>query len=95
VVKLEISPAGEDSFSVGAVAHKALRYQVKVNIGGISGAIAPIVGKQPPDTYVWVAGGNQPGFLCSEGPLCDGCPIWRIELASPVWPKGNQTSKSR
>jgi hypothetical protein len=24
----------------------------------------------------------------SEGSLFEGGPIWRIELASPVWPKG-------
>jgi hypothetical protein len=32
-------------------------------------------------------GGSAPAFLKSEGPLCDECPIWRIELTSPVWPK--------
>jgi hypothetical protein len=87
VVKLEIAPTGEDSFSIGIAAHKATRYNVKVEIGGISGVVAPIVGKQPPDTHVWMVGGKAPGFLKSEGPFYDGGPIWRIELASPVWPK--------
>lgn len=89
LVKLEITPEGEDSFSVGGSSRKALRYRIKVDIGGISGVIAPIVGKQPPDTHVWMVGGKAPGFLKSEGPLYDGGPIWRIELASPVWPKGD------
>jgi hypothetical protein len=88
LVKLEISPQGDDSFSIGGSPAKALRYVVKVDIGGLSGAIAPIVGKQPPDTYVWMFGGRAPGFLKSEGPLCEGGPVWRVELASPVWPKG-------
>ncbi len=52
-------------------------------IGGIEGKI----GKQPPDIHVWVLGGEAPAFVKMEGPLFYGGPIWRIELASPVWPK--------
>ena len=87
LVKLEIAPAGEDSFTVGGSAEKATRYVVKVDIGGIAGVVAPIVGKQPPDTHVWMAGGKAPGFLKSEGPVFQDGPIWRIALASPAWPK--------
>jgi hypothetical protein len=36
LVKLEISPLGEDSFTVGGSGEKATRYAVKVDIGGIS-----------------------------------------------------------
>jgi len=93
LVKLEISPAGEDSFTVGGTPGKAMRYTVKVDIGGISGVIAPIVGKQPPDTRMWMIGGKAPGFLKSEGPLFPDGPVWRIELASPVWPKGDSEQK--
>jgi hypothetical protein len=88
LVKLVVKPEEvEDSFSVAGSPHKALHYTVKVDIGGIGGVVAPIVGKQPPDTHVWMVGGKSPGFLKSEGPLSDGGPIWKIELTSPVWPK--------
>lgn len=93
LVKLAISPDGEDSFTVGGIAGKATRYVVKVNIGGISGVIAPIVGKQPPDTHVWMIVGKVPGFLKSEGALFPDGPIWRIQLASPEWPKGSSDQK--
>lgn len=93
LVKLEISPLGEDSFSIGGSAAKAMRYAIKVDIGGISGVIAPIIGKQPPDTHVWLVGGRAPGFLKSEGPLYEGGPVWRIEMASPIWPKGESGQK--
>lgn len=86
LVKLNISPDGEDTFSIAGSPRKAIRYVIKVEIGGVSGVIAPIVGKQPPDTRIWIVGGAVPGFVKSEGPLCEGCPVWRIELASPVWP---------
>jgi hypothetical protein len=87
LVKLAISPDGEDSFSVGGTARKATRFVVKVEIGGISGIVAPIVGKQPPDTHVWILSGKAPVFLKSEGPLYEGGPVWRIEQISPSWPK--------
>jgi hypothetical protein len=50
-----------------------------------------MVGKQPPDTHIWMLGGVAPAFIKSEGPLEDGGAIWRIELAgSPVFPKQNE-----
>jgi hypothetical protein len=55
LVKLAISPEGDDSFSVGGSVLKAIRYVIKVEIGGISGIVAPIIGKQPPDTHVWMS----------------------------------------
>jgi hypothetical protein len=85
LVKLLISAEGEDSFSAGGLAHKATRYVVKVDIGGVAGVVAPIVGKQPADTHVWILGGDAPSFVKSEGPLYNGGPIWRIELTSPNW----------
>jgi hypothetical protein len=93
LVKLAISPEGEDSFSVGGSEIKATRYVIKVEIGGISGVVAPVIGKQPPDTHVWMLGGKAPAFLKSEGPLYDGGPIWRIELASPVGSKSDTGQK--
>lgn len=88
IVKLAISAGGEDPFSTGGAGHKATRYVVKVDIGGIKGAVAPIVGKQPPDSHVWILGGDFPAFLKSDGPMFESGPIWRTELVSPAWPKG-------
>jgi len=78
LVKVEISSAGEDTFSVGGAARKATRFVLHVNIGGISGVVAPIGGKQPPDTSVWMIAGKAPGFLKAEGPLFEGGQVWRI-----------------
>jgi hypothetical protein len=87
LVKLAITPEGEDTFSTGGVSHVATRYDVKIDIPGVRGVVAPLVGKQPKDTHIWIMGGSSPAFVKSEGPFCDECPIWRIELTSPVWPK--------
>jgi hypothetical protein len=87
LVKLVITSQGEDSFSTGGSSRKAIHYVVKVDIGGATGLVAPLIGKKPPDTHVWILGGEAPAFVKSEGPLYVGGPTWRIELASPVWPR--------
>ena len=87
VVKLLISAQGKDAFTVGFTRRTATHYVVKIQLGGIAGLVAPLVGKQPPDTNVWILEGEAPAFVRSEGPLFEGGPVWRIELASPVWPK--------
>jgi hypothetical protein len=87
LVKLEISTAPEDSFTTGSMGRKATHYVVHVNIGGLSGLIAPLVGKQPPDSHVWILGGDIPAFVKAEQPFFLGGDVWRIELVSPVWPK--------
>jgi hypothetical protein len=87
VVKLKIAASEPDSFTLGGTGAKATHYIVKIDIGGVTGVVAKVAGKQPPPIHFWVAQGNLPVFLKSEGPLFEDGPIWRIELASPVWPK--------
>ncbi len=86
LVKLEVSAAGEDSFTTAGTGRKATHYVLKVDIGGVAGVFAPLVGKQPPDSHVWILGGEAPAFVKSEQPLFNDGPVWRIELVSPVWP---------
>jgi hypothetical protein len=85
LVKLEIAAAGQEKFSTGSQSRVATHYVVKVEIGGIAGVVAPLIGKQPPDSHVWILGGEAPAFVKFEGPLSLGAPPWRIELASPAW----------
>ena len=85
LVKLAVTSVGEEPFSIGGSTRKATHYVVKVEIGGVSGLVAPLLGKQPPDSHVWILGGEAPAFVKSEGPLYLGGPLWRIELTSPVW----------
>jgi hypothetical protein len=87
LVELKITPVGREPFSAGGRRYEAIHYVVKVDIGGITGLLATLLGKNPPDHHVWVIGGQAPGFVKAEGPLYLGGPPWRIELASPVWPQ--------
>lgn len=84
-VKLEIGVVGRERFSTAGMTRTATHYVLKVDIGGLKGVIAPLVGKQPPDSHVWILGGEVPAFVKSEQPLYMGGPLWRIELVSPVW----------
>ena len=86
LVHLAITAMGNDPFSLASSSRKAEHYVVKVEIGGLAGLIAPLLGKDVPDTHVWILGGEAPTFVKSEGPLCMDCPVWRVELARPVWP---------
>ena len=87
-MKLQIAPRGEESFTTGGAKRKATHYVVKVKSAApFSGLVAPLLGKQPPDTHVWILQGVAPAFVKSEGPLYLGGPSWRIELTSPVWQK--------
>jgi hypothetical protein len=88
LVRLAITAAGEAPFVVAGDTRKAVHYVVKVEIGGITGALAKLLGKQPPDTHVWIQHGEFPAFVRSEGPLYLGGPIWRIELTGPRWRQG-------
>lgn len=88
LVKLRIAPAGEESFSVGTLSKKAVKYIVHVELGGAAGVVAPLIGKQPQDTFVWVLGGDAPTLVKSEGPFFADGPSWRQEPASPTWPGG-------
>ena len=85
LVKLVIAPQGEEPFSIGGSRRKATHYLLKIDVGGVAGWLAPMLGKQPPDVHVWILSGDAPAFLKLEGPLSLGGPIWRIELTTPVW----------
>jgi hypothetical protein len=88
LVHLEISPQGKEPFSSGIYKHRAIHYVVKVKIGGVAGVVAPLVGKQPPDTQAWIVRDDAPAFVKFEGPLYTDGPIWRMELSAPTrWPQ--------
>ena len=85
LVKLEISSAPDEPFHVGTGSRKAAHYVIAVKIGGIAGAVAGIVGKQPPDSHIWMSRGDVPVFLRGEQPSFPGAPLWRVSLTSPTW----------
>ena len=93
IVKLEATPVGTEPYTIFGSKREALHFAIKVDIGGVAGVIAPLVGKQPPDNHVWISRGDAPTFVKSLTLSYMGGPMWRTELASPVWPEKGQEEK--
>jgi hypothetical protein len=85
IVTLAISPDGTDRYRVAGISYKASRYLVKIKLGGVSGAIAPVIGKDPGNFHIWVSSGSVTTVLRADGPLFDGGPVWSLQLATPAW----------
>jgi hypothetical protein len=86
LIHILLAGEGEDPLTIGGIRHKATNYRIKIELGGVAGVVAPIVGKQPSDIHVWILGGEAPAFVKEEGQFYEGGPIWRTELTSPVFP---------
>ncbi len=94
IIQLAIKPEGEQEFTTGDVRRHAMQFVVKTELGGMSGVLASVLGEHPPDIHVWILEGRAPTFIRSEGPLAPGGPIWRVELADPVWPHSPDAGSS-
>jgi hypothetical protein len=86
LVHIVITADGEDRVSIGGRRHKATNYRIKIELGGLAGVVAPVIGKQPADVHFWVLGGDAPAFLREEGQFYENGPIWRVDLVSPTFP---------
>jgi hypothetical protein len=95
LVKVLVNAQGTERFSLGGFSREAVHYVAKVELGGVAGVVAPIVGKQPPDSQIWILAGEAPVLLKSETLSYVGGPIWRIELASPVWPQASAADSKK
>ena len=83
LIHVSVKPAGEVPFIIGGTQRKAVDFVLHVELGGVTGVVAPLIGKQPPDYHIWILPGTSPAFIREEGPLYEGGPIWRIEQISP------------
>lgn len=93
IVKLECTPAATEPYTIVGSKREAVHFVIKVDIGGVAGVVAPLVGKQPPDNHVWISRGEAPTFVKSVTLSYMGGPMWRTELVSPVWPEKGQEEK--
>src|SRR5262249_32135126 len=86
VLSTEMRSEGEDRFFIGDAARTATRFLVKMELRGLTGAVASLLGKDPPDLRYWISTGPAPGFVKMEGALFLNGPRWKIELTAPRWP---------
>jgi len=85
LIHILMAGEGEDTLTIAGVRHKATNFRIKIELGGVTGLVAPIVGKEPSDVHVWVLGGEAPAFVREEGQFYEGGPIWRVDLVAPVF----------
>ena len=86
LLKMELTADGEEKGLVGKEAKPVTHYIVKLDLGGLAGLIAPVIGKQPPDLHYWLVVGDVPAFVRFEGPMFLHGPIWRLEQTTVQLP---------
>ena len=86
LIKLVITPQGKQPFSLAGSPRNAFHSEIKIELGGVAGMVAPLIGKQPPNIHVWMIGGQAPTFVREQGPFFQDGPIWTVELTNPIWP---------
>lgn len=86
LVKLVITRTGEQPSSVVGVPHPANHFDIKIDLGGVAGVVAPLIGKAPPDIQIWTISGAATTFARAMEPLYAEGPIVTVQLASPTWP---------
>jgi hypothetical protein len=86
LVKLVITPVGKERFAIGRRRRPVVHFKIEIELGGLAGVIAPLIGKEPPDAHLWLLQSEVPTFLMSEAPLALGTPPLRMQLVGPSWP---------
>jgi len=87
LLTMHLRPEGEETAMLGHLSRKVTRYLVKLEIGGLTGMIASLIGKKPPDLRYWFVTGDVPAFVKFQGAMFLNGPVWRLELTTVEWPK--------
>ena len=94
LIRLSIDVAGEEPFSpVQGVRRTATVFRIHPELGGMTGAIAPMLGKQPKDVFIWILEGQIPGLVREIGPLEEGGQVISIEPAGASYPPASAVKK--
>jgi hypothetical protein len=85
LVTLDMMPMAPGTFYLAGMPRKATIYEIKIELGGVAGIIAPVVGKQPPNISIEIFRSELPAFLRESGPLFEGGEVLTISLIGPTW----------
>lgn len=80
LIRLLISPEGEQQFYATGQTLKAMVFRIHPELGGIVGVIARLIGLQPKDVMVWVQEGEDPAVVRIVGQLGGYGPVISSEL---------------
>lgn len=87
LVKLVFTSRGEDPMTIAGMPRKAMRTDMKIDLGGVAGVVAPLIGKQPPDFTLWTYSLDAPVAVKETGFLYQDGPVLSFDFAAPVWPQ--------
>jgi len=92
LVKLNITPDSTGPFTdVPGATRTASVFRIKLELGGVAGVVAPVIGKQPPDFLIWILEGDAPVLVREDVQLSEGGPIVSIRLAGASFPRTTTT----
>jgi hypothetical protein len=80
LIRLLISPEGEQPFHSAGHTLKATVFRIHPELGGLVGLIAQLIGLQPKDVMVWVLEGEEPEIVRIVGQLGGYGPVISSEL---------------
>jgi hypothetical protein len=80
LIRILISPEGEEPFHKTGQTLKAMVFRIHPELGGILGVIATLLGLQPKDVMVWVLEGEEPAVVRIVGQLGGSGPVLSSEL---------------
>jgi hypothetical protein len=86
LLRMELSREGENRVVFAGDAKQATRHLVHLEIGGVTGMVASLIGKNPPDLRYWLVLGEVPAFVRFEGSMFLNGPVWRVEMAGVEGP---------
>jgi hypothetical protein len=72
----------EEVVRLGGATRPVRRYLVKLEVGELTGVLASLIGKDPPDVRYWLAVGEVPAFIRFQGAMYLKGPVWRLELTT-------------
>jgi hypothetical protein len=87
LIRILISPEGEQPFQTAGQTLKATVFRIHPELGGIVGLIAPLIGLQPKDVMVWVLEGEEPAVVRIVGQLGGYGPVVNSELEGTSFAK--------
>ena len=80
LIRILISPEGEQPFQKAGQTLKATVFRIHPELGGFLGWIAQLLGLQPKDVMVWILEGEQPAVVRVVGQLGGSGPVVSSEL---------------
>ena len=83
LIRVSIKSAGEVPFTIGGTKRKAIDFVLHPELGGVTGMIAPLVGKQPPDYHIWILLAPRPRSFAKKARSTRGAPPGASNKSAP------------